>query len=160
MRNARLPSDVPFPDSELDALAERVWRRAADVDAAAAFPADDIADLAASGLIDACPALLDEAALPVLATIGAASLTVGRLFEGHLNAVKLAYRYGDAGTAAIVRAETAAGRILGVWNAERGDGVTATRIAGGYRLDGGKVHCSGAGSIRRPVVTARLNGET
>ena len=163
MRNAWLPNDVPRTDNVLDAVAARIWRRAAAVDAAAAFPAEDIADLSMSGTIAACTDLLDDAALPVLSAIGAASLTVGRLFEGHLNAVKLVNRYGDASSAAVVSAETAAGRILGVWNAERGGGgggVTATRIDGGYRLDGGKVHCSGAGTIRRPVVTANLDGDT
>lgn len=160
MRNAWLPSDVPNIDSALDAVAERIWLRAAAVDGAAEFPAEDIADLVTSGLIATCADLLDEAALPVLSTIGAASLTVGRLFEGHLNAVKLAGRYGDAANATIVRAEVAAGRILGVWNAERDGGVTATRVDVGYRLDGSKVHCSGAGTIRRPIVTASLDGET
>ncbi|TRW14958.1 acyl-CoA dehydrogenase family protein [Glacieibacterium frigidum] len=160
MRNAWLPSDVPDPDHALEAVAVRIWQRAAAVDAAAAFPAKDIADLVTSGTIAACADLLDDNALPILSTIGAASLTVGRLFEGHLNAVKLANRYGDAEATDIVAAEIAAGRILGVWNAERGGGVTATRIDGGYRLDGGKVHCSGAGTIRRPVVTASLNGDT
>ncbi len=159
MRNAPLRSAVPYTDTELNALAERIWQRAAVVDEAATFPSDDIADLVSSGMIAACTGLLDESALPVLSIIGAASLTVRRLFEGHLNAVKLAHRYGGIETAALVRTETAAGRILGVWNAEHGDGVVATRIGGGYRLAGTKVYCSGAGMIRRPVTTASSNGE-
>lgn len=160
MRNARLPKDVPDIDDVLDAVAARIWRRAASVDEAAGFPAEDIADLATSGVIAICADLLDDGALPVLLALGAASLTVGRLFEGHLNAVKLAGRYGDAAIAKIVCGEVAAGRILGVWNAERGGGVSATRVGDGYRLVGRKVHCSGAGTIRRPVVTANLDGET
>lgn len=160
MRNARSVKDVPHAEKVLAAVTDRIWQRAGAVDADAAFPASDIADLAESGMIAACADLLDAAALPVLAAIGSASLTVGRLFEGHLNAVKLARRYGNGGAVAILDGEAAAGRISGVWNAERGGGVTATRVAGGYRLSGGKVHCSGAGTIRRPVVTARVEGET
>ncbi len=160
MRNAQSVADVPQNGETLAAVTDRIWLRAAAVDDAAAFPAPDIADLAESGLIAGCTDLLGAQALPVLAAIGSASLTVGRLFEGHLNAVKLARRYGNGAAASILAREAAAGRISGVWNAERGGGVTATRVAGGYRLSGGKVHCSGAGTIRRPVVTAHIDGET
>lgn len=159
MRKSRLFEDVPEPAETLGAIADRIWRRAGAVDAEAAFPAADIADLVAGGLIAGALDPVGAAVLPVLRQIGAASLTVGRLFEGHLNAATLARRYGDSETSAILAAEVAAGRISGVWNAERGSGVTAERIDGGYRLTGGKVHCSGAGAIRRPVVTARLGDE-
>ncbi|QXQ05390.1 hypothetical protein KX816_14210 [Sphingosinicellaceae bacterium] len=160
MRNAQLLPIVPDDDGTLPAVTARIWRRAEGVDAAAAFPAYDIVDLVEAGFVLACVDLLDARALPVLAAIGGASLTVGRLFEGHLNAVKLVDRYGGGQAAAILEHEVAAGRISGVWNAERGGGVTATRVAGGYLLSGSKVHCSGAGSVRRPVVTARVDGET
>lgn len=159
MRNAQLVADVPGSDSSLDALVARVFARASAVDDAAAFPSADILDLGRSGRLAADGALLNADALPTLAAIGGASLTVGRLFEGHLNANKLARQYGDHRTRAILLDEVAAGRISGVWNAERDDGVTASRIPGGFRLDGRKIHCSGAGSIRRPVVMARLDGE-
>lgn len=159
MRNARLLPDVPDAAETVEMLGERIWQRASAVDTVAAFPAEDIADLAATGLLRECPALTGASALPVLTAIGGASLTVGRLFEGHLNAVKLAGRYGDGRADAVLAGEAAAGRISGVWNAERGGGVTGIRIPGGYRLAGGKVHCSGAGTIRRPVVTAHVDGE-
>ena len=159
MRNAQPLRYVPERGDALAAITERIWQRAETVDDDAAFPAADIADLAGSGLLDACTDLLDATALPVLSAIGSASLTVGRLFEGHLNAVKLVARYGDGDAAAVLAGEVAAGRISGVWNAERGDGLRAVRIRGGYRLSGGKVYCSGAGSIRRPVVTARADGD-
>ena len=50
----------------------------------------------------------------VLGIIDGASLTIGRLFEEHLNAVKLAAQYGAPPTTAIVRDEVAAWRISGV----------------------------------------------
>ena len=159
MRNAQLLADVPDADGSLDALVARVFARAAAVDDAAAFPSTDILDLGNGGWLAAEGSLLNAGALPTLAAVGSASLTVGRLFEGHLNASKLTRQYGDGRSRAILLDEVASGRISGVWNAERGDGVTASRIAAGFRLDGRKVHCSGAGSIRRPVVTARVDGE-
>lgn len=151
MRNARLAPCVPEP---IGVVAERIWHRSEAIDAAGAFPADDIADIAASGGLARAADMLDATALPVLAAIGGASLTVGRLFEGHVNAHKLAALYGRSPARAILAAEAAAGRLSGVWNAERGGGVGAVRINGGYRLRGAKIHCSGAGSVRRPVVTA------
>ena len=160
MRNSQPVMDVPDGHATLAAITSRIWQRAEAVDAIAAFPAVDISDLAGSGLIAACVNLLDASALPILSALGGASLSVGSLFEGHLNAVKLVDLFGDRNAAAILRGEVAAGRISGVWNAERGPGVTATRVPGGYRLSGGKVHCSGAGTVRRPVVTARIDGET
>jgi len=157
MRNARPFADVPEVDATRDAVVARIWERAGAVDDRRAFPVADIADLAASNWL--AGDLRGDDALPVLRAIGGASLTVGRLFEGHLNAVKLARLYGDGRPAAILVGEVAAGRVSGVWNAERDGGVTATRIADGYRLSGRKVHCSGAGTIRRPVVTAKVDGE-
>ena len=166
MRNAPALARVPPLPDTLDATLEAaIFARATAVDAAAAYPADDIAALAAAGLLAVpLPVAAGGAGLgltvetiPVLRTlltaVGRASLTVGRLFEGHVNAVKLVDRYG--GPVEILAAEAAAGRPSGVWNAERGEGLRATRVEGGWRLDGTKVHCSGAGSIRRPLVTAR-----
>ena len=157
MRNVQPLPDVPNDPTALDAVVARIWDRAATVDEGASFPAADIDDLAARGWLAAADNLLGGDALAALRAIGGASLTVGRLYEGHLNACKLARLYGDGRPANIITAEATAGRISGVWNAERDGGVTATRIAGGYRLAGRKVHCSGAGTIRRPVITATLD---
>ncbi len=155
------------------ALAPEIFARAAAVDAAAAYPEADVAALAASGLL-ATPLPRSHggtglATAPgaaghlgaLLAAVGDASLTLGRLFEGHCNAILLAALYGGplaGGLLATLAAEAAAGRISSVWNAERGTGLAAERVASGWRLTGRKVHCSGAGSIVRPLVTARPAG--
>jgi len=159
----------PLPRALDPALEAAIFARAGAVDEAAAFPADDIAALAAVGLTAApLPVASGGVALgltiatvpelhDLLTAVGRASLTVGRLFEGHVNAAKLVARYG--GPSRVIAAEVAAGRISGVWNAERGAGLRATRVDGGWRLDGTKIHCSGAGSIRRPLLTARDEGD-
>lgn len=169
MRNAPALADVPPLGDALDpGLEAAIFTRATAVDEAAAFPGDDIAALAAAGLLAApLPVAVGGAGIgltgPVaelrtlLSAVGRASLTVGRLFEGHVNAAKLVARYG--GPSAVIAAEAAAGRISGVWNAERGPGLRATKVDGGWRLAGRKIHCSGAGSIRRPLVTARADDD-
>lgn len=171
MRNARPARVVPVPDAvvAIRALAAELFADAAATDEAAAFPAREVARLAEAGLLMAPfpvaiggaglgvdPATAD-AARAVLTTIGRASLTLGRLYEGHLNAVKLATIYGGDAALGILAAEAAAGRLSGVWNAERGDGPHAHRVEGGWRVAGRKVHCSGAGTIRRPLVTAAID---
>lgn len=150
-------------------VVEAIYDRAALVDETSALPIADVEHLHAQGLIhcvidDAggeCPLVDDNRALGVLLEeIGAASLTVGRLYEGHVNAAKLIRTYGGAGPRAILNSEATSGFLLGVWNAEKDGGVRAEPDRGGWLLDGRKVHCSGAGYIRRPVVTARdANGQ-
>ncbi len=164
MRNVRPVDCVPErldAVAAADAIAPAIVARAAAVDAAAVYPALDIAALAEVGLLAAPFAGFTSTAdlCAVLRSIGAASLTVGRLYEGHVNAVILARHYGGAAATALLANEAAGGRPSGVWNAERPPGLTARRGDGGWIVDGGKVHCSGAGSIRRAVITAHPGGD-
>ena len=151
-------------------IAQDVFRRATSVDATAVFPTDDIAALAEIGLL-AAPLprsaggdglATDMAAVQHLAAllvaVGYASLTVGRLFEGHCNAALLVEHYG--GATEVLANEAASGRISGVWNADRGTGLAARKEHNGWRLSGRKVHCAGAGNIVRPLVTAHPAGES
>lgn len=147
-----------------------IFARAEAVDAAAAYPEADVADLAAAGLLAApLPPALGGNGLgskkatvdtlrEVLRAIGRASLTVGRLFEGHVNAVRLVSQRNPAALEFLAK-EIAAGRPSGVWNAQRGAGLTATRSDGGWTLAGSKIHCSGSGSIQRPLVTADVGAD-
>lgn len=171
MRNPLSLLDVPPSLSDAVAaariVAPKIAVRAGEVDETAAYPAADIADLADVGLLKGClPRDLGglalgleqrtaEALREILTIIGAASLTVGRLYEGHVNAVKLAADYAPDILPLLVH-EIAAGRPSGVWNAERGEGLSAVRTTSGWLLSGSKRHCSGAGSIVRPIVTARV----
>ena len=88
----------------------------------------------------------------VLRTIGASSLSLGRLYEGHVNAVRLLIEYGNSRQLHELLDEARRARISGVWNAERPPGLhfdTGSRV-----LSGSKIYCSGAGFINRPLVTA------
>lgn len=88
--------------------------------------------------------------------MGRASLTVGRLFEGHINGAILIDAYGNAVNRQLALTEALHGRLVGIWNAERDQGLVARRCNGGWFLNGRKVFCSGAGSIQRPIVTAEV----
>ncbi|GGE13953.1 hypothetical protein GCM10011529_20450 [Polymorphobacter glacialis] len=183
MRNLPVPHLVPAAARRAARVADRL---AARRDHDASLPNTEVAALHRYGLLHAPLPLrlggaatgLNAATAPVLRDvlriIGGASLPLGRLYEGHVNAVRLTARYGDAamrrcgdaamrrcGDAAMRRcgaaaqmallaAECNAGRISAVWNAESPPGLVLT----GGRLVGAKRYTSGTGMVRRPLVTA------
>ncbi|MBA3921232.1 MAG: acyl-CoA dehydrogenase family protein [Nostocaceae cyanobacterium] len=96
--------------------------------------------------------------LKLLKHLGRGNLAVGRVYEGHVNALQLIQALGTkeqvAGYAADARD---AQKIFGVWNAEAGDGVKVIpQHNGKYRLEGCKTFCSGAGYVERPFVNGIL----
>ena len=84
-----------------------------------------------------------------LRAVGRASLSVGRLFEGHVNAAKLVSLYGTADQVRAMGEAVRGGAWLGVWGA---DGQPPTAIEGD-RLSGTKRFASGLGHISRAVVS-------
>jgi alkylation response protein AidB-like acyl-CoA dehydrogenase len=97
--------------------------------------------------------------LQLLKQVGRGSLPVGRIYEGHVNALMLVQRFGTREQAERCAADARDhGRIFGVWNAEgRDDGVKLLPLGGGRcRMEGGKHFASGLGHVERPVVTGRL----
>ncbi|AGY60606.1 acyl-CoA dehydrogenase family protein [Gloeobacter kilaueensis] len=96
--------------------------------------------------------------LELLRQIGYGNLAVGRIYEGHLNAVQLVGLFGSPAQirtcATDIREHQ---RLHGVWNTESVDGVKLLPLADGrYRLEGAKTFASGAGYIERPIVGAAL----
>jgi hypothetical protein len=81
-----------------------------------------------------------------LAEAAALDLALGRLVEGHADAISI---LGEA-----AHPPVGAGPY-GVWAARGSTGdVTATPTAHGWRLDGRKGFCSGTGMVERALVTA------
>ena len=98
--------------------------------------------------------------LLLLYDVGRANLVLGRIFEGHVNALQLIAQYGTREqirrTAEDVQERNA---VFGVWNTgpqgkpeieETGESI--------YRLSSGKTFASGVGRIDRAVVTGNLAG--
>ncbi len=88
--------------------------------------------------------------------IGRADLSLGRLYEGHVNTIRLIQRYGAPAQTRRAAADARVGRLFGVWNTEQ-PGVPL-RLRPGGTLLGGKILCSGAGYVARALVTAREAG--
>lgn len=97
----------------------------------------------------------NAAMLDCLRLVGRADLSLGRIFEGHVNALKLFDWYGSKRQKERLRADLANGLLYGVWATEPEPGVAITADASGWRLSGGKSFATGAGGLARAIVTAR-----
>lgn len=138
--------------------------RAEDQDRDDGFPAEDVADLARMGLL-AAPIPSDEGGAGlgeepeardlarVLRLVGYGSLALGRIYEGHVNALQLVARYGTRAQQARLFADAGAGHLFGVWNTDApGD---CLRLGEDRRLRGVKTFASGAGFVTRALVTVK-----
>jgi alkylation response protein AidB-like acyl-CoA dehydrogenase len=145
-------------------VAAAAAERAPGIDRHGAFPAEDIAHLRAAGLLAAplpeawggaglCEPQRVDSLRAVLTAVGRGSLPLGRLYEGHVNALALILRYGGDERGRLL-ADARDGHLFAVWNTEPDPGGLAVA---GASLSGAKSFASGAGFVTRPLVTARLS---
>ena len=166
------PADAPSLAAQrrqhvLAALAAQVpafQSHAPALDAAAAFPNDDIATLRNLGLLAApLPTTLGglglgtepAGALPLmeaLRLLGRGNLSLGRLFEAHVNAIRLIVRLGSADQARAAAADALAGHLFALWVTDAPTNPLCLAESGTLR--GAKAPCSGAGHATRALVTA------
>jgi alkylation response protein AidB-like acyl-CoA dehydrogenase len=138
--------------------------RARALDRDGAFPAADIDQLRRIGVLRApVPFRLgglglgtapEGAAglLSLLRRLGQGNLSVGRLFEAHVNALRLIFRYGDEAVQRRAAADVVDGHLVGLWVTDPPDG--GLRVGRDGTLHGSKQFCSGCGHVTRAVVTA------
>lgn len=95
------------------------------------------------------------AMLEALRRVGRGDLSVGRLFEGHVNALLLFDWYGSAAQKAWLGAALHRGAWFGVWATEAAPGV---KMVEGTppTLAGEKIFASGAGGLDYALVTVAL----
>ena len=134
------------------------------------FPNEEFARLGTAGLLAAplaraCSGLgmggEQGGSLPLLRLlrqIGWGNLVVGRLYEGHVNALLLIQTFGTPDQIERYAADARdAHQVFGVWNTQPADGVRLVPLGGGrVRLEGAKFFASGAGHIARPLITGAL----
>jgi alkylation response protein AidB-like acyl-CoA dehydrogenase len=150
-------------------VATEARARAAERDETGAFPDTEFQALHTQGLLAApLPRKLgglglgsEPCAMPmllrVLAILGWGTLSLARLYEGHVNALLLITTFGSTEQRELAAAAARRGEVFAVWNTEAGDGVRLERRgAGTHELRGAKSFASGAGSVTRPLVTGRL----
>lgn len=165
--NPALPDLIDAVDSDqFEALLRRIAEKAPETDREGDFPEEAFANLAEAGLLSVTlPGReLDfnqpstARLLTLLKRIGAANLAVGRVYEGHINALYLIHLFASpAQRESWYRDVLEHNRLFSVWNTQAADGVQIGEMTGGvYRLEGAKTFCSGAGWIQRPLVTGEL----
>lgn len=148
----------------LHGLVPAMAERAAALDDGSLFPAEDIAALASHGVLLApFPRRVGglglgtepsggTGALALLRMLGEGNLAVGRVFEAHVNAIRLIARYGSPDHLAAAAEDARAGHLFALWVTDPPDGGLSLLASGALR--GRKQFCSGAGHVRRAVVTA------
>ena len=95
------------------------------------------------------------ALLRLLYATGRKDLPLGRLFEGHVDAMQIVTRYGSDAQRTTLGEAVANGAALGVWNADlAGEPLRLDDLA----LAGGKSFASGAGILSHALVTVEREG--
>jgi alkylation response protein AidB-like acyl-CoA dehydrogenase len=96
--------------------------------------------------------------LDILKMMGETSLPVGRIYEGHVNALQLIGLFGNADQKQCYFSEVSENQSLfGVWNTQGIDGIKIKETESGkYVLEGAKTFCSGAQWIQYPLITGEL----
>lgn len=154
---------MPRPVTARTCEAERrvlclIRSRAAAADRGETTLGPDLAALHAAGILNKLVRHASVggdtlAGVRLLRRIGRASLPVGRIAEGHANALRLIQLYATPGQRAALKPVAALGGIFGVWGAEGRQPVTftATGAASGV-LSGDKMFCSGLGLLAIAVI--------
>lgn len=94
-----------------------------------------------------------------LRALGRANLSVARLYEGHVNAIKLISLYGTPLQQAELLEKVHRGALMGVWGADARAPVVIrnTDSKNTKRLSGSKRFASGLGMVSIAIVTARTD---
>lgn len=137
---------------QLEKLSQAIGTESVDRDADGAFPAEPFETLRAGGLLAEPPvgAAQCGALLRLLAAVGRGDLSVGRIFEGHVNACYLIDRFGTDIQKSHFRDVTASGGVFGVWNTDAPDDPLRLE---GARLVGKKNFASGVDGLSHAIVT-------
>jgi alkylation response protein AidB-like acyl-CoA dehydrogenase len=144
---------------------EPIAANAAGIDQEGLYPEADFKWLAEKGLLQiGLPGQLidfenpDTAALlQLLKQIGGANLAVGRIYEGHVNALQLVHLYATKLQREKWFNDATENKVFGVWNTQDSEGIKIHGIGNNqYRLEGCKTFCSGAGLVQRPLITGEL----
>ena len=136
------------------ALAPCLLENAASIDHEGAFPTREFRWLREAGLLNA--EVARASTLDLLRTlwhVGRGNLAVGRLYEGHVNALQLVNWFGTDAQKSRYFAEAQAGQLFAVWNTQAGNGIAFEADENGTTMRGAKTFCSGAGNVTRPIVT-------
>jgi alkylation response protein AidB-like acyl-CoA dehydrogenase len=148
--NSRLPEASSTPLCKT--IVEAAGLSAAECDGDGCFPVSAFNALKRIGLVGWPPLAAGEARrlFRLLAAIGRGDLSVGRIFEGHVNALFLIQRFGNVAQRERYAAKASIGELFGVWNTDLPE--EPLRMAE-MRLQGKKTFASGIDGLSQAIVT-------
>ncbi len=125
---------------------------AAERDRDGGFPHAAFDRLRRAGLVAEPPLADDEIGrlLRRLAEVGRGDLPVGRIYEGHVNALALMRRHGTRDQRLRFDALASDGHLFGVWNTDKPDAPLTMENG---RLRGVKTYASGVDGLSHAIVT-------
>jgi len=96
--------------------------------------------------------------LKLLKDVGKANLSVGRIFEGHINTLYLIHLYAtkrqrEQWYAGVIEH----GHLFGIWNTQDQDALTFEKNENILELKGCKTFCSGATLVNRALITGNIH---
>lgn len=96
--------------------------------------------------------------LHVLKAVGKANLSIGRIYEGHINALYLIHLFADESQKKYWYNEVENNDALfGVWNTQTRNGVTFDMDRGKLMVSGKKTFCSGAALVTHGLITGAID---
>jgi alkylation response protein AidB-like acyl-CoA dehydrogenase len=146
------------------ALVPELSEAAAGYDRAAGFPVASVATLREAGVLMA-PVPVEfggiglhaggnaEGLFLLLHLLGYADLSLGRLFEAHVNALELIRQYGTPRHMEAAALAAQAGELFALWVTDPPDQGVALSLD--FILRGEKWYCSAAGAAKQAVITAQ-----
>lgn len=161
-----LPASARRSEGPLRTLAGRLEQIAAPADAEDRYPREAMEVLVEEGLTRPDGLVPDRLhggmgrLLRVLACVGQGDASVGRLLEGHANALELIYRVAPAPLRARAFEEVCRGAVYGIWGADPPKNRLRAQFDGArYCLSGEKLFCSGADGLDAALVLADGKGD-
>lgn len=160
------PRAPAFELSDFNHLRDRLAGWSASTAAGGDFPHREFTAIRDAGLLSITlpGAPLDQARahtpqlLQLLQMVGYANLAVGRIYEGHINALKLIQLFGTAAQQGHYYADARAGHLFGVWNTQMNDGIHLhSDVDGTIVVSGSKSFCSGSVHVTRPIISGVLH---
>ncbi len=97
--------------------------------------------------------------LNLLKAVGNADLSMGRIYEGHINALYLIHLFATQEQKERWFNDAAEGNLFGVWNAQPDNGLQISCSNNMFTLNGNKTFCSGTGYVTRALVTGDINSD-
>lgn len=168
-----MPKLDKFPLEEWIMRAKKIGdessKEAADTDSTDKFPVETLLKITENHLLSVgFPALhygaglgleagTNYALLCILKHLGRGNLVIGRVYEGHINAILLMALFGSNEQIRDLAVKVKNGGLLGVWNTQGDDGVNLMPLENGnFKLHGAKIFASGVDYVTYPIVTGTL----